>query len=458
MLRIAVIDNSAESRSRIANEMQSLLSQNDASFDFLPQISIKPATLQELKFQTAPDVCVVGEGLILSEPGEISNLRSMLPNAAILARIQDLGGRLSLVEQLVRLGADDVLSGELSAMGLAQKLIVLSRRSQHTHHGKLIIVDSAKGGTGVTSIAAGLAESLVERGKKVALLDLDFETQDLSRFLQARPFINENLQMIFDRQCPVTEESVMQCLVQVWQDAELYCMPPVGESEQLYDVRAGHARTLLSVLEVLDSQFDCVVADMAGARGALPATLYRAADALVMVVNNDPATLYASVDKVSRLKSGVAAVADLVLLENASSKNGLPSKLLHQEFNRAARIEEANWAESMVPVCREGGKWPGSGKTIFSQGSETLSRSFGTLLSRLGFGGEEASVRSRLGEWMLGLTAGTKKQAEVREALPSGRKLVALPGIEPAKAVQKQEPASEVEDDFEELVSRVKVA
>lgn len=458
MLRIAVIDNSAESRSRIASEMQSLLSQNDASFDFLPQISIKPVTLQELKFQTPPDVCVIGEGIILSEPAEVSNLRSMLPNAAILARIPDLAGRLSLVEQLVRLGADDVLTGELSAMGLAQKLIVLSRRSQHAHRGKLIIVDSAKGGTGVTSIAAGLAEALVERGKKVALLDLDFETQDLSRFLQARPFINENLQMIFDRQCPVTEESVQQCLVQVWQDAELFCMPPVGESEQLYDVRAGHARTLLSVLEVLDSQFDCVVADMAGARGALPATLYRAADALVMVVNNDPATLYASVDKVSRLKSGVAAVADLVLLENASSKNGLPTRLLRQEFNRAARIEDASWADAAIPACRDGGKWPGSGKTIFSQGGDPLSRSFGTLLSRLGFGVEETSVRSRLGEWMLGLTGAGQKRAEVREALPAGRKLVALPGIEPDKTLRHAEPQVEAEDDFEELVSRVKVA
>ena len=55
-------------------------------------------------------------------------------------------------------------------------------------------------------------------GKRVILVDLDFETQDLSRFIQARPYINENLQTLIDQTAPVTSDTVKECLTKVWLD------------------------------------------------------------------------------------------------------------------------------------------------------------------------------------------------------------------------------------------------
>lgn len=51
--------------------------------------------------------------------------------------------------------------------------------------GKIIAVHSYKGGTGKTLMAINLATALVQRGKKVCLLDLDFRAPSLYAALQA---------------------------------------------------------------------------------------------------------------------------------------------------------------------------------------------------------------------------------------------------------------------------------
>ena len=65
---------------------------------------------------------------------------------------------------------------------------------------QLILVDAGKGGLCVTSVVAGLGDALAAHGKRVLTIDLDMETQDLSRFLQTRPFVNENLQLLLEEQ------------------------------------------------------------------------------------------------------------------------------------------------------------------------------------------------------------------------------------------------------------------
>ncbi len=237
-----------------------------------------------------------------------------------------------------------------------------------------------KGGVGVTTIAAALADGFSAK-RSCALLDLDAETQDLSRFLQARPFLNENLQLLFDRARPITRETVEQCLITLW-DRNCVCIPPPPDSEALHDSNSGYSRTLLSFLEVLDSMYEFVIVDAGGARGSLLRSILRAADALLFVVNNDPASLYASVDRLAQYRSWLAPEAQLILVENAPLRRGLPHAFLLREFQSAAELSTRDRFYT-IPASPSGARWPASGGTLYSCSKRNVVRALQQLNTAL---------------------------------------------------------------------------
>ena len=385
MIRIAVIDSSAESRGRILDQLDSFLRTGLQETQLLPRISLKPVSPQELKFNAAPDVCLVGPELVDGDITEIARIKKLFPNTPLMVWLSENLSNLKIIEQIARQGADDVLTFDASAQYFFRRLLMISRKAVHQSSGKLVVVDGGKGGVGVTTIAAALSELISSQGKKVVVVDCDFETQDCSRFLQARPFLNENLRLILDEERAVTEESIDQCLSIVWQDDKLMrCMAPVAEGEDLYDPRSRLSRTFLSVLEVLDSNNDLVVVDIGCARSSLQKMLYRVADKLIFVVNDDPASLYASVDKLTRARNLLSAGAHLCVVENSVGVSGLGNKLLRKEFSRAARLEPSHWAPEAIPYCKIGQRWPGSGSTFFTQAKTTSSRPFMKMAISLG--------------------------------------------------------------------------
>ena len=444
MLTIAVVDRTGESRSRIVDELTLLLESRIRELEILPRISLTPLSPEEVKYQPAPDVCIIGEGIVGAEMTGIGALRKLLPTTPLLVRLPAPGGNLVLVEQLARLGADDVLPAGASAEEFLQRVVMLARRGGRKTGGCLILVDSGKGGTGVTTITAGLGEALGAAGRRVALLDFDTETQDLSRFLQARPFINENLQLLFDQQRPVNEEFVGQCLVPVWEgESGVVCMPPVAEHDALHDSSAGCARVLISVLEILDATHDAVIVDAGCARGAMLKTLYRVADRIVFLINNDPAALYASVDRLNSCRHLIAPNARLMLLENASLRGSLPPGLLRDEVGRAARLPETAWGTRPIPLCRQGARWPGSGGSIFSQGREPVGAALATLVELLGFGEaprEPSLVASVVARIRAGLQRSGEPAPEEDESAP-GALPTALPAATRPVSLGLPEPA-----------------
>lgn len=446
MIKIAVVDLSAESRTGLMEECTSFLRLDSRDINLIPRISIKPFSLQELKFHAAPDICIIGPELAGAGLAEIPGVKKTIPGSSILVRIPGERASLSLIDDLARAGADDVISGDISPTDFLHKIILLSRRVAKTSNGKLLVVEGGKGGVGVTSVAAALAESLYEAGKSVALLDLDVETQDLSRFLQVRPFINENLRLLFDAHRPVTEEAVAECLVPVWQGSEGFdAMPPVADMDETMESSSLHVRTMLSILEVLDARYDCVVVDAACVRGELRKMFYRAADKLIFVINNDPATLYASSEKLVRIRGQLSSAAQLLVLENGSSRHGLNPKLLRAEFSRASKLEESCWASDGLPFCRQGMCWPGSGSTLFSQARSQLAKATQSLLEDLGLV-EKKSRFKLLNFFSANLSAAQEGRAPLSLPEPAKQKalgsatnnLLALPGSASFEAARKK--------------------
>lgn len=445
MIRIVVVDRSADARSRIAHQLQHFLQTQDS--ELLPPISLVPLAPEELKFHSAPDVCVLGEELVRNELSEIASVRKLLPKSAILVRVDEALSSLSTVEQIARFGADDVISTRADGVAFLQKLLILARKAEKPRSGSLIVVESGKGGSGVTSVAAAVAETLLATGKRVLLVDFDCETQDLSRFLQARPFVNENLQSLLDRQRPLTNEFVQQATVQVWSDEPLLsCMAPPPESDALYDTAHGYSRTVLSMFEALDAMYDYVVVDIGSIRGPIARTLWRAADRVLFVLSNDPASLYACAEKVLRIRPLLAPAASLTVIENNVRPGGLSSTVLREEFMRAARVVDAEWSPEALPFQAEAGRWPGSGATLYSAGKGALRSALEQLVAHLSIGAEEIGkaqrVRWRIPSLLRGIgkrnadntSATSSTSAQLPAPQSNGGRFVELPAPSPTKA------------------------
>ncbi len=384
MLQIVVVDASAASRQQLCERFQEHVRSQFEEFPLLPTYSIQPLSPNELRFHGTPDICILGPEMLRSDLLEVSRVRALFPHASILVSLTTEFRSLGVIEQLARLGADDVLFEETSSDEFVRKLLLLSRRAPARASGHLILLDGAKGGVGITSLTAALGEALVELGKSVTLVDGDFESQDLSRFLQAKPFVNENLRLILDEQRPITKEYVDHCSTAVWGDAPgLRIVPPPPETEDLWAPTARQGRVLASFFETLELGSDIVLVDVGSLRGIFRDVLYRIADRVICVVNNDPASLFASIDRIERIRRQAGADGRISIVENGSFSAGVSNQLLREEFARAARVDASDWMSCTIPFCRKGSCWPASGGTLLSVSSARVNRTIKRIAQQL---------------------------------------------------------------------------
>lgn len=374
MMRVVVVERSAEGRSRLTSRLERYLQDMVAEAGILPRISLKPLCPEELVFHEAPDACVIGEELIAEKSFDFKQIKQIFPETAIIAQLGKAHEDFATSELLSRRGVDDFLAEDETARHFSRKLLLHMRKRSKKPSGKIILVEGGKGGVGVTSMVGALGEILVAENKRTVLVDLDFETQDLSRFLRARPFINENLQMLLEHRLPLTAESVAQALVHPWTDRQnLECMcPPLEYADSSYEIAGQKIRTFLAVLETLASQFDCIVIDAGSANEGLLQSLYRLCDVLICVASTDPAALFASTEKVSRSHPFLSHTARHLIVTNAPLPGGLSLRDMHGEFLAVPQFSECTWVETGFPWCERASRWPGSGKTLVSTGNSML--------------------------------------------------------------------------------------
>lgn len=373
MLELLILDKSAESRNKIRNKLCNFIYKGAQGVDIIPRINIKPISIEELKFQNSPKLIIVGNEILSNDKGVISDIKKFFPNAILIAWLTEKLNKLFIIEELARLGVTDICLDNITAGEFFRKLIILSKKSKKNQNSKIIVVDSGKGGSGVTSIVSALGEMYLDKGKKVLLIDCDVESQDLSRFLQVRPFINENLGILLDGLKPISQDALQECYQKVWDDEEnLYCMTPTIESENLYSGKSSYYKNFISVLECLDGFFDYIIIDTACFKGILKTSLYKLCDFLIVVINNDPASIFANLELLKSVKSFLSAESKLCLVENKHEKFLLDSQILKDEILSSASLLEDSYFLYEIKNSIQASRWPGSGATFYSQAPKEL--------------------------------------------------------------------------------------
>lgn len=413
MIELGVVDLSADGRRRLSALIDRWAWSPPDSRISLPRISSHLLSPEELRFHGSLDVCVVGPELIGCDAAIVHSIRKQIPEKVLVAVLDSRTYSFGLVEQLGRLGIDDVLMDSASSDEFFRRILLLQKRLQTKKRGSLVVVDSARGGVGRTFLAAAIAEGWYARGMKVCVVDCDVISQDLTRFLQVRPCLNEALRLLIDQQRVVTAETVHECVANVWSDEpRLVCVaPPAGGDEALFASPAAQ-RGLVSVLDLLLIQFDRVIVDTSGLVTAARNVLFQSSDEVVFVMNRDISAAYANRQALSLISGFMRHDARLVTILNDTGVGSADEALIRSQV---AVISGRPMSLTTVPRSRRATAWMCSGYTPYrflkrnleplltgpesdSVGVHTLQRVFKQLFGRIRkvFSWLRTEVRNRL--------------------------------------------------------------
>lgn len=386
MIELGIVDLSADGRRRLSELIERWSWKSPDSRPSLPRLSLQLLSPEEVRFNGALDVCIIGPELVGCDAAFVSTLRQQIPDKILLCVLDSRTYSFSLVEQLGRLGVDDVLVDTASSDEFFRRILLLQRRVKNKKRGRLAVVDSARGGVGRTFITAALAEGWFTKGQKVCVVDCDVVSQDLTRFLQVRPHVNEPLRLLVEQQRVVTSETVSECARSVWLDEPRFvCVAPAaGGDETLFS--AQHVqRGLVAVVEALLMQYDRVVVDTSGLVSSARNALFQVCDDLFFVVNRDASAAYANRQALSLIAGFLRPDAKLTTLLNDNGVGSAPVTLLKEQV-----VVIAGRPMSYVTVARstQAAAWVCSGYTPY----RFLRRSLHSILTPVDGGPSKASL------------------------------------------------------------------
>ena len=353
MIELGIVDLSASGRRRLSALIERWSWAPPDGRVSLPRLSLHLLSPEEVRFHGSVDVCVVGPEIVGSDAAFINNLRQHLPDKIILCVLDSRAYSFGLVEQLGRLGVDDVLIDSATSDEFFRRILLLQRRVQSKKKGRLVIVDSARGGVGRTFAA----------GESACLVDCDVISQDLSRFLQVRPYVNEPLRLLIDQQRVVTTETVSECTRAVWlKEPRLVCVaPPAGGDEALFSGQ--HAqRGLVAVLDVLLIKYDRVIVDTSGLLSSARNALFQVCDELFFVANRDASAAYANRQALSLIAGFLRPAAKLTTILNDNGVGGVSISLLKDEV---VVVAGRQMSYITIPRVPQAATWVCSGHTPY---------------------------------------------------------------------------------------------
>lgn len=164
--------------------------------------------------------------------------------------------------------------------------------------GQVLAVVSGKGGTGKTTVSAGVAACLAAEGRRVLAIDLDIGLRNLDISLG----MAECAPLSF---CEILSGAYTLEQIQPHpQIPNLYLLTaPVQQRPETIDTAA-----FLTLLQQARSQFDWCVLDAPAGVGAGFSLAARGADRMIVVANADPASLRDGAYAASLLQQNPAAI------------------------------------------------------------------------------------------------------------------------------------------------------
>jgi len=398
-MKALIVENSAEGQARCARRIQSF-SQSDVE---MLDLRIKLVSDKEvLAHIDDAEVLILGSGLGDIGPQLARTAISSCPWLHIIMYVTDEAYSGGAFRAAHSAGVRKVLIDGSSPLDLLQELVGIYsdfRKQGKIREGKVIVVAHAKGGTGATTIAAALAQVCDVYRRQTLLWDLDVETRDLSRSLAVGGATAQVVSSWVNGTREISRDSLTEALTPV-SDYVSVLMPPDSMAEAMDLVCHTDGMSICNrVIELGKVMNEIVIVDTAGRIGPACGALMRAADEVLIVIDDTLLGLTAldlyltyvkalvvGTDRISFLVNGYSGQL-LVLPEIESTLEG---------HNLGARP----WRLPPLPSDAKGSQWPGSGGTLYSKGGRSTRMQLEAIAEGLGLINRSSNLQEEdSGNW-----------------------------------------------------------
>ncbi len=383
-MKILIVDNTAESQAFCYRRLESFSQLDKETLDLQVRLANEAEAMQYI---TEADVLVLGSGL--GQSGVVIAKQAMVavPWLHIIMFVTDelYGGGAFRAAQAV--GVRKVFPDSASPIDFLQELVAIHaefRREGRTREGKVVAIAHAKGGVGATSVAAALAEICSVYNRKTILWDLDVETRDLSRSLTVNGTEAHVVSSWVNGEREISRESLKDALIPISSDVSVL-MPPDRMAESM-DLIC-HTDGMLIVQRVVDLArvlYDVILVDTAGRLGPATGALLRAADTVLIVLDDSVLGITALDLYLSFVKSLVGDTDRIVFLVNGATPESLTIEQIAGELEPAHHLGQMPWRLETVPKDYKAGQWPGSGRTMYSLGQKSTRAVLESVAAEIG--------------------------------------------------------------------------
>jgi MinD-like ATPase involved in chromosome partitioning or flagellar assembly len=395
-MRLLIVDSSAEGQALLARRIEAF---NRSDVEML-DLRVKLVLDRDYQGQLADaDVLLLGSGLGEAATGIARSALGQMPWLHVIMFVSDIAYSGGAFRSAHAVGVRKVLPDNANALDLLQELVAIYaefRREGRTREGRVVCVAHAKGGTGATSICAALAEVCSVYRRRTMLWDLDVETRDLCRSLTVNGSEAKVVSSWVNGSRDISRDSICDALIPVSQDVSVL-MPPDSMAEAMDLVCHTDGIAICQrILDLARVMHDVIIIDSGGRIGPATGALMRAADELLIVIDDTVLGLTALDLYLTYAKTLVVGVDRISFVVNGYSGSLLELPQIEAELEPVHRLGERPWRLPPVPVDPKASLWPGSGRTLYSMGQRSTRTSLEEvaseldLISRKGEGGVQS--------------------------------------------------------------------
>jgi MinD-like ATPase involved in chromosome partitioning or flagellar assembly len=396
-MKLLIVDISAEAQALVAKRID-MFSQSDKEM-----LDLKVGLVGENDFLSRvqdADVVIIGSGLQEQAVAMSRQASSIVPWIHIIMFVTDTAYGGGAFRAAHSAGVRKVFTDSAGPLDVLQELVGIYaefRREGRTREGRVVVVTHAKGGVGATSITAALGEVCSVFNRRTLLWDLDVESRDLSRSLSVNGVEARVVSSWVNGSRDISKDSLMDALVQISNEVSVL-MPPdkMAESMDLICHTDG-IQIVQRITELSRVLFDIVLIDTGGRLGPATGALIRAADVVLVVIDDTLLGLTAVDLYLKDLKTLAGGTDRVVFAVNPYSGSMMGISQIAAELEPAHSLGEAAWRLPAISNDPNAQMWPGSGRTLYSMGQRSTATTFEKIAKELSLV-DHAGVRENVNQ------------------------------------------------------------
>jgi len=389
-MRILIVDQSTEGQARMAERIRSLQASSSVSFDFELRLS-HPGSMRAKLGDS--DLVLIG-----SEVGEAATTlaaqtKSLYADLPVLIFVDPREYSSGAFQVAYSSGVRKVFSNSCEELDILQELI--SIRSQLQRSGKLreaqlIVLTGCKGGSGVTTLAAGLAELAHEQGHRTLLWDLDIETRDLTRALCATTG-DVSLFGEWVQDCSKLDRTSFARALCPLADSAALLAPPGSMAVSLDLVSSPEGIPVIQrIVELARSHYDVIIVDSGTVVGPAAGSLMRLANKILVVVGDCPIGA-SGLEPFLKYTSNLLPESSRLGFIRTSS--AFSRELLQEEVTRDLDYDEQCWDYPTLAYDQAVYGWAGRRRTMYSMGTAQTQNALFQIASKINIlGGSQSNL------------------------------------------------------------------